>query len=56
MEDDIEDPVEAIFDAPMGAGAAGEDDGIGGQRRDVEVSGGFGLAVSFDLALDHGDA
>src|SRR3954467_7129969 len=31
MEDDIEDPVEAILDAPMAADGAGEERGIGRQ-------------------------
>ena len=30
VEDDVEDPMEAVFDAPVGAGGAGQEHGIGG--------------------------
>jgi len=55
VEDDVEHPVEAVFDAPMGADGAGE-------SRCVEVGGGGVVAPrggraagTFDDALDHAD-
>ena len=55
VEDHVEDPVEPVLDAPVGAPGTGEQHGVGGQRRDIEMLGGLALAVALDLALDQGD-
>ena len=52
---DIEDPMEAVFDAPMAAGDVAE--ALGGERRAEQVVGGLGGELGTDLtaALDLGD-
>jgi hypothetical protein len=55
VEEDVHNPVEAVFDAPVGAHRVGE---LGGGElgRGEVVALGFGrLAVAIDLAFDHGD-
>ena len=56
VEEDIKNPVKTVFDVPMGTGGASEENGVGGQGRDVEVAGEFGFAVALDLPLDQTDA
>jgi hypothetical protein len=55
--DDIEHPMETVFDPPMLAGGAGELGGVRGDRGDVEAGlAGSRLAGLLALGLDHGDA
>jgi hypothetical protein len=55
VEDDVENPVEAVFDAPVGADGAGESSGGQRRRRQVIASGRADFAVFFDVGLDHAD-
>jgi len=55
MEDDVEDPMEAVLDAPMGANGACESLGIqpcGGEIVSLLLA---DLSVPFGGGLDHGD-
>jgi hypothetical protein len=54
-KDDVENPVKAVFDAPMGADGSGELSGGQRRRRQVIASGCAGFAVSFDVGLKHSD-
>ncbi len=54
-EDDIEDPVETVFDVPVGAHGAGEGLGVEPGRGEVVAFLAFDLAVALDLGLDPGD-
>ena len=53
VECDVEDPVQAVLDAPVGADGAGE--GVGRQPRGGQAiaPAGRGFAVALDLGLDH---
>src|SRR3982750_2015925 len=54
VEDDVHDPVPAIFYAPVGAHGSGELFGREGGRGQVIAAGQGGLAVAFDFRLDPG--
>lgn len=54
VEDDIEDPMQAIFDVPMTADGAGEETCVEACRR-KEVARSPGFAIPLDFGLDHGD-
>src|SRR5690606_33332053 len=55
MEDDIEDPVKPVFDAPMGAYGSGEAFGIELSRGEIITSLLLEAPLSFDLGFDHRD-
>ncbi len=57
MEDHVEHPMEAVFDAPMGAHRLGEETGVEGQRGKEAAAGDRRLAGPLVLhhGLDHGD-
>src|SRR3546814_16151588 len=55
MEDDIEDPVQAVLDAPMGAPGMGEGLGIEPGGGEIIAAFALDLAAAFDAGLDHGD-
>lgn len=46
VEDDVENPVEAVFDAPVGANGSGELSGGQHRRREVIASGCAGFSGS----------
>ena len=55
MEDDVEDPVEPIFDVPMASDGAGEELGVEGHRGEKIAAFAADAAIAFDLGLNHGD-
>ena len=55
VEDNVEDPVEPVFDAPMGAHGQGENLGIKLGGAEIVTPLASEGSVSFDPAFDHGD-
>ena len=55
MEDNVEHPVEPVFDAPMGADCGGEGLGIEFDGREVIAPFRAFAALPFDMVFDHGD-
>ena len=55
LELDIEHPMQAVFNAPMGARRLREGFGRQDPRRDIAAPFGFAFATHFDTRLDHGD-
>jgi len=55
MEDDIERPVEAVLDAPVGSGGEGELLGGEAGGREIVPAGGSRPSVSLHFSLDHAD-
>ena len=55
VEDGIEDPVDAIFDAPVGADGGGKPLGSQVRRSEIEAVRAGDPAVTLDLGFDHGD-
>ena len=55
MEDDVEHPVEPVFDAPMGADCGGEGLGIKVDGREVIAPFRAFAALPFDMIFDHGN-
>ena len=56
MEDHVEDPMEPVFDAPVGPRSTGQELCVGRQGGDVEVPGCLAFLTSLDLSLDQADA
>ncbi len=55
MEDEIDNPVQAVLDAPMGAHRGGEGLGVGRRRGEVTAPLPRDRAISFDAAFDRAD-
>ena len=55
VEDDVQDPVQPVFDVPVVSCGLGNQRGGCGQRSNIEVAGASRLGTDFAFALDHGN-
>jgi len=53
MEDDVEDPMQAVLDAPVRPDCAGQRSWVDGQGGQKVATGGGDGAVALDAGLDH---
>src|SRR5215213_238907 len=55
VEDHVHDPMQAVFNAPMGANRTGKGRGLEKSRREIVSAREGRLAAPLHLGLDHGD-